>query len=288
MINNISLDYLKIYYEVVKQGGVSQAAKTLLLSQPAITQTLNKLEQGLECQLLQRNNKGIVVTPLGKQVYTQVGNIMATLKAIDTLVTEDSNLLSGRIVIGCGTNIAKKLLIEPIMKFSKQHPNIMFSVFDDSQKKFIEKINNGEMDVCIIQKSTYIPSHMHFVKLIDESFKFVASPILLRQNANPFLHKFILQQQQNFSRSLFDAYCKKSGIEALNVIEVVGYNLTTELALKGVGIGMAPNYLVEDYIKKGQLTELNIQLDNPVMEYGYCFNPQFVTKALAQFLPYLS
>lgn len=286
MINQINLEYLKVFYEVAKHKSVSKAASALMISQPAITQTLNKLEEGLGATLLIRNNKGVSITFVGQQVFEQVSKMMSTLNAIDKIVLEEKELLSGKILIGCSTNIARKLLTQPIKNFHAKFPYVSIQIIDDVQTRFLEQIKDNQMDMCIIQRSEQIPSDMIFKPLIQENFVFVASPNLgLGKNLKSYeTQTFLVQNQTTHSRKVFDDFCEETNFHPNKIIEAVGYNLCIEFALQEVGIAMVPNYLVEEYLEKQKLVLVPILLNNPVMEYGYCINSQYHSKALKEFL----
>ena len=60
MISN--LEYYKVFYYVATSGSISHAAKTLNVSQPAVSQSIKQLEDSLNIQLFIRTAKGIHLT----------------------------------------------------------------------------------------------------------------------------------------------------------------------------------------------------------------------------------
>ena len=65
-MNNINLNLLKYFYEVVNTGNITKTSKKLLISQPAITKAIKELENELNVSLLQRSKKGVIPTEEGK------------------------------------------------------------------------------------------------------------------------------------------------------------------------------------------------------------------------------
>ncbi len=76
----INLDYYKIFYEVAKYKNITKASNVLFISQPAITQTIKKLEETLNAKLFLRHSKGVILTPIGQKIFNQVENALNLLK----------------------------------------------------------------------------------------------------------------------------------------------------------------------------------------------------------------
>ena len=53
-----NLNNYRIFYAVASLGNISRAADALYISQPAISKSINKLEEGLGIKLFIRNSKG--------------------------------------------------------------------------------------------------------------------------------------------------------------------------------------------------------------------------------------
>ena len=69
---NISLEYYRIFYHVVKEGSITAAANALCVSQPAVSQTIRQLEAALGVTLFLRAQKGIRLTAEGQTLFQYV------------------------------------------------------------------------------------------------------------------------------------------------------------------------------------------------------------------------
>ena len=67
MQENLSLYH--IFYIVSRTGNISQAAKELYISQPAISRAIKKLEDNLDTILFKRSSRGVTLTPDGQLLY---------------------------------------------------------------------------------------------------------------------------------------------------------------------------------------------------------------------------
>ena len=68
-MNNYYLNLFKIFYYVAKYKSFTKAAECLFITQPAISQSVKKLEEQLNVELFKRKNKGVELTEAGEVVY---------------------------------------------------------------------------------------------------------------------------------------------------------------------------------------------------------------------------
>ena len=77
MNQNLSSYY--IFYTVAKAGNISKAAKELYISQPAISKSIQKLEESLNCKLFTRSSRGVLLTDEGEILYDHVREAFTSL-----------------------------------------------------------------------------------------------------------------------------------------------------------------------------------------------------------------
>ena len=67
MVVNMTLQQLKYVITVAEKGTVSEAAKTLFISQPSLTNAIKELENELQIEIFIRTNKGVIVSNEGEE-----------------------------------------------------------------------------------------------------------------------------------------------------------------------------------------------------------------------------
>ena len=75
---NQNLSSYRIFYTVAYTGNISKAAKELYISQPAISKSIQKLEEGVGCKLISRSTRGVVLTYVVFLLYDQVSSAFET------------------------------------------------------------------------------------------------------------------------------------------------------------------------------------------------------------------
>ena len=73
---NINFELYKVFYEVANEKSISKGAEKLLISQPAVTQSIKTLEAELGGQLFIRTPKGVVLTNEGEILYNYISEGM--------------------------------------------------------------------------------------------------------------------------------------------------------------------------------------------------------------------
>ncbi len=274
---DINLNYFKIFYVVAKHGNITKASQKLYISQPAISQTIKNLEDALGCKLFIREKKGVALTHIGKRIYEKVESSLKSLDRLEELVDEENGVIRGSLTIGCGTNIARLLLAEPIAKFVKDFPEVKVYHVENLQKEMFEKLKTGEIDFVLTQSVDNV--NFSKISLSKENYLLVASP-----NSQK---RFIKLTDGSYAQKIFEEFIEKNKLNHLPYITVAGYNLAIELACRGLGITLAPRFLVKNLIDEGKL---NVVFENkklPEVEFCCYYNKDIFTSVAREFINYL-
>ena len=282
MIDNVSLDYLKIFHSVAKNQNLTRASEGLHISQPAITQTIKKLEDVFGIKLFIRTKRGVILTKEGEGLFNLTNNLELNIKNIDKYLSSVNGYDSGEIIVGCGGNIAKKVIVPAFKVFHKKYPNVKLIQHENTQDEMLNMLKLGKIDLCVSQKCD-CDEDLCFTHLFNEGHVFVCTKEYLLSKADVD-YEYIVQAKGSYSRKIFDNYLAEN---AKICVENAGYSLSKTLCLNDVGVAILPSYFVEDELKNGTLVEVHKELNMPVVEYGYYVNSGYITKILKEFIKYL-
>lgn len=285
MLEDINLDYFKIFYTVATCKNLTKASEILFISQPAITQTIKKLEEKLKVVLFLRTKKGVVLTTEGNEIFNQVKQAFVHLNYIGQIVEDFNSLNSGTLNIGCGSNMSIKLLLKPIIEFSKRYPNIICSQIDKPQNIILEELSNCNIDLCISQYNPSLVDRFDFLPILSEEFIFVCSPKYY-ENLKASTPRFIVQGDGTYNKIVFDNYIKTNNIENYQQFISVGYNFAIELCLNNYGISLIPKYLVEKHIENIKLQIFDQNICEKIT-YGIYTNKNLQNKKVQTFLEFV-
>ena len=262
---NINFEYYKVFYYVVKYKKISVAAEKLFVSQPAITQTIQKLEEQVGGKLLVRTKLGIELTEIGKKLYKLIKESVESLDNAEFRVGKYENLQEGTIKIRTGSNVAKLLLYDAVEKFSKDYPNIKIEIATGAPYQSIELLHSGEIDLML----TYLPfnieySNLQTLECAKKKFVFAMSKKYYEENNVHIsniedLNKFSLIIPKRNS-AVGDIFYEKFKDKLTNYrYEVAQEQIKKEFIIRNMGIGFIIKDEILEEVKSGKVIEIDIQ-----------------------------
>ena len=284
---NIDLELYKVFYIVAKNKHMTKASEELHISQPAISQSIKKLEDQLGGTLFLRSNKGMELTEEGKMFYEYVKGALELINDAENEFTSFKDLTKGEIKIGCSTTL---ILMNALKEFHKEYPNININITNNLTSNLINDLKLGKLDFVVFNESNIKETNLHLEKIKELKQGFVYNPEFYNDEVNNFeeLNKLplILQKEESNSRKLLDYIALQNGVKLIPKMEVVSQELITEFVNIGLGIGFATIDLATRNYKN--LKELKINRKVPNINIYLATNKSIsLTFASKMFIKYL-
>ena len=119
-----NLEYYRAFYYVAQLGSISKAADALCLSQPAVTRSVQKLEEQLAQPLFTRTAKGMQPTAGGTVLFSHIAAAFAELLAGEQALAGRAMYDEGELQIGATETALYHFLLPKIEAYAKQHPRL--------------------------------------------------------------------------------------------------------------------------------------------------------------------
>lgn len=127
------IQHIQVFIHIVKNSSFVKAAKELNLSPPAITNTMNALEDNLGIRLLNRSTRSVSLTPEGEVLFNSVEPIyLDYLQAIDQL-NFYRDTPQGQIRISIPRIVQDLFFKQIFLPFKQQFPDIHLEVLVSDQ-----------------------------------------------------------------------------------------------------------------------------------------------------------
>ena len=140
---------LRVFRELVAQGGFTAAAKVLGITQPAVSRQIRRLEERIGLSLIRREGHSFTVTTHGRDLLAHAEEIIeAHDRAVDHMQRTE---LSGSLRLGCNGEVAQSELYEVTIRFGRIHPDVDLAIRVRNSKILDEMLDNGEIDVALMQ-----------------------------------------------------------------------------------------------------------------------------------------
>ena len=275
----------KNFLAVAKLGSFSKAAKSLFISQPAISYNIKQLENQLGVTLIIRNNKSIDLTPEGEKLYKFLEEAHNILVCGEKAAFETSSLINTSLAIGVPTHIAKYFLIPIFEKFKDDHPSVSISVISRSTQEMVNQLLDNGLDLIIDSFPIADDNNNVVVKSLGKvETCFVGTPKALKTEQT----SYILPNKYTATRHSIDAIFGEHYFDGLCSYEISTTEITLELVLKSKGIGFFLKPSIQNYLDEGTLQELWIENKRmPETEFGYAYNKKYLSATTKKFIKYM-
>ena len=287
---NIDLELYRIFYTVAKNKHMTKASEELHISQPAISQSIKKLENQLGGPLFLRSNKGMELTEEGKMFYDYVKGALELIKNAENEFTSFKDLSRGEIKIGCSTTLTKLILMNTLKVFHKDYPDISINITNDLTNNLINDLKLGKLDFIIYNESNVIDNNLKLEVLKELKQGFIYNDEYFNDNITNLKdlnnYPLILQKEESNTRQLLDSVVLQHNIRLKPKMEVVSQELITEFTNIGLGIGFSIIDIAK--VKNPKLKELRINEQIPKIKVFIATNKKTsLTFASKMFINYL-
>ncbi|MDU2477619.1 MAG: LysR substrate-binding domain-containing protein [Klebsiella sp.] len=259
------LRHLHTFVAVAQQGTLGRAAETLNLSQPALSKTLNELEQLTGTRLFERGRLGAQLTLVGEQFLTHAVKVLDALNSAGQALNRKEGLNNDIVRIGALPTAALGILPTVIGQFHKQQKDITLQVATMNNTMLLAGLKSGEIDIGIGRMSDPdLMSGLNYELLFLESLKLVVRP------GHPLLQETVTLSRvmewpvvvspkgtvprQNAETLLQSQGCKMPA----GCIETLSASLSRQLTVDFDYVWFVPSGAVKDDLRRGVLSALPI------------------------------
>lgn len=266
----INFELYKMFYNVAKNQSFSKAAETLYISQPAVTQSIQKLEEQLGGKLFYRTKKGVTLTEEGKNLLQYIKNSIETINNAENKFSQYINLEEGKIRIKGGSVLNKVLLYKPLKKFIEVYPNIRIDLSNGLTSESMNELNNGEIDMVLLNLpyENNISENITIIECKDiESGFFVSKEYYKKINKGTLTcdelskYSLILPKKGSGTEDIIDKYLKENNLILTAKYECSSINNIADLIREGMGIGYTNKNILLNDIKNGEIIEIKTELN---------------------------
>ena len=151
------MDPRKLLYlaTVIEHGSFKRAAKQLLISQPALSTSMDRLEHSLGGQLLERGPSGVTPTPLGELLYSHARLIRDELELAERRMRGGEGHSESTIAFGTLPSLATSIIPNAVCKWRETHSRTILRINEKIQLELLLSLIRGELDFIVAQTECY-------------------------------------------------------------------------------------------------------------------------------------
>lgn len=146
----IEVKHLRLIAAIDEHGTLSGAARELGLSQPAITQQMQRLERDLGTPLVTKQSRGVTLTSAGRVLLRHAAQVLPALSRAESEVAAIAGLRGGEIRISAFASGAAALLPKALARMAREHPGISFRLGEEETEDSLELLRKGDCEIALV------------------------------------------------------------------------------------------------------------------------------------------
>lgn len=274
IILEVNLELYRVFYEVAKYKNISRAADSMHISQPAITQSIKKLESLLGLPLFYRKNKGVELTEEGENLLEYIKNSIETMSNAENVFSQYISLDRGKIRIGGWDTLINNLLMPIIKKFLEKYPNIEVATYTGTTENLLQRLANGELDilVCNLPENMKKYRDVEFLPIKNAKYCFFGSVEYIKDNKIKRVtdikeNQLILPNRMTTRGKILEEFCKQNEMDKMKGnYEITTIDVMRSFVLNNLGIGFTNKEDIQDLLKDKKVKVISEIEDESIQE----------------------
>jgi len=239
----MELDQLRYFLQVAESGSFTRAAERLKISQPALSRSIQKLEEELGQPVFERKARSVCLTDTGALLQSRAHQVLTILEDTKAEITDDGE--SGRVRVGAIPTIAPYFLPEVLRQFSREFPKAMLIVQENTTDNLLKSLTQGEIDLAIL--ALPVPArYLEIEELFEEELLLVLPPdhpLVDREKIRPNdvePYPFVLLDEAHCLSDTIVSFCRQRSFQPVAVERASQLAMVQELVSLSHGVSMIP------------------------------------------------
>src|SRR5687767_10184204 len=260
----VEIRHLRLVAAIAEQGSMTAAARTLDLTQPALSHQLRELEARLRSPLFVRTARRMVLTPAGEQLAHLARTVLAQVDAFERQALEgDFAETRGVIRIATECYTAYHWLPAVLRDFRDRWPNVDLRVSAEHTSSPIRALRDGALDLALV----YTPvddKRVRLEPLFDDELVLVTAPdhrFAGREHVPPGAlrdERFFVYTSPDPESTIVRDILEPAGVRASQITRLQLTEAIVELVAAGLGIAVMARRAVGPALRSGAVQATRI------------------------------
>lgn len=259
------LDYrYQTFLTLVEEMNYTRTAKKLHITQPAVTQHIQYLQNQLEVELVHYEGRQLTITEKGKQLQKDLFLLQKEIQQIQEQLNPKEE--SPFFTFGATLTIGEYMMPDLIESYMQAYPTHKLSMVADNTKTLVDLLKHGKIDFAFVE-GEFNQHFFGFHKISTEPFIAVCSEksFLWKKEqkiTDLFSYQLLIREQGSGSRLILETALKNQGIHLDSFIKTMtigSIGSIKKLVEKNLGITFLYRRAVEEELKNNMLKEIKLK-----------------------------
>ena len=249
----MNLEHLNSLIYIIEYQSFSKAAEKLYITQPTISNHINKLEEELDTVILIRNKKEVKLTKQGEIIYNYALDALQMEKNIKNEINLFNKDISGKLEISSSTIPERYYLLHIISKFHNDFPDVKFTLKKHDSFEIIDLLLKSKIDFGIVGTKV-LHTNLIYHDLFEDEVVLIGSKKFFKDHHNisleeTFNYQFISREIGSGTRNAISQYYEKNKLN-YNHLDIVFEIEDNECILDLLDQGKYLTFLSKEVLKK--------------------------------------
>jgi DNA-binding transcriptional LysR family regulator len=267
----MNLNQLRVFYEAARLQSFTQAARSLCVTQPAVTAQVRSLEENLELPLFNKRGPGrrMVLTGAGELLLEHARRIFELEAEMVRALAETRQLKRGLLRISTTKTYARYVMPQYVSRFREFHPGIQVNLDEGSSAEVCKALLEGRSELGVLAASQQIKG-LTFVPFREEEVCLFAAPgsVLARRREKTAVgdlagQPLIMREEGSTLCELVLQFFDRHGVTPRVVIQTSNSDCVKAMVEQGEGAAFLVRSVIEKEVVEGRLAVVPL-VDEPL------------------------
>lgn len=252
---------LRAFTILARTGSFTETARSLHLSQSAISHAIKALEDEVRCRLLDRVGKKVILTQAGEQLLTHADKILETMATAREELDHLGRWGRGRLRIGASTTACQHILPAVLREFKESFPQCAIHIEPGDAIHSIGMLRNHRIDLALALEFRH-EKQFEFRPLFTDDLQFIVSPLhpwaqaghvdrasIARQN-------YIVYRKTSYTVQMVEEYFRAEDLVLQSFIELGSMEAIKEMVKIGMGVSILAPWIARKELAEKSLVAL--------------------------------
>ena len=248
-----SLKNLQYLIALRKTNHFSRAASECFVSPSTFSAGISKLERDLNVELVQRDNRHVLFTPIGKRIANQAISVMTEINIL--VGTAQLDFFESEVSIGVIPTISTYILPNFLSNLNNHYPKLKVAFKEDTSDNLLKQLDQAKIDFAIfafpyelpesIENFQVFSDSIHFIHHKNRKNKAINNGSLLLLDQGHCLRSHIMQNNALLNRHISNFSCTSISTLVAMVDTDIGVSFLPNMAVDFGILKHYPNILID-------------------------------------------
>jgi LysR family hydrogen peroxide-inducible transcriptional activator len=301
---------LRYVVAVAEEGGFSKAAVREHVSQPALSQLIQRLEGELGLKLFNRRNNKVVLTAAGEVFVEDARNILVLTQQLLNKMSQFNKDFQEELSVAIAPYYQRIYLNYVLSDFHKVYPDIRIQIIDGFTLGIRKMVCENLVDiaVCCNDDSSRLRDSIEqegcdYIELFSEGLELAIPPVSSSAALKPFYEKkecrisdlaslsrepFVIVQKGRILHDRIIHICKAAGFSPRIIVQAGSSESVNDMICQGIGIGIVQSTMKHICSASQRAVYIPIRDAKAIRHFGLLYKPETISNGVRMFIHFVS